>query len=166
MKSRTFVIFFACIILIAAAATSADQADTNLKKAWPKIFKALNSGDPETMAGIYAPDAVMIMPGESAPVKGRAALLQYYKNILRAVPDFGFKTVSIHYAGDTIIGEYIFSGTFSGPLAGPEGDIQPTGNHFEIASAMFLKITPDGLIAEDRSYYDTLDHMKQMGLLE
>jgi predicted ester cyclase len=98
-------------------------------------------------------------------VRGRDALLPYYTNLFRAVPDLGFKTVSIHCCGDTIISEFIFSGTFTGPMATPEGEIAPTGKSFKIRSAAFFKITPDGLIAEDRTYYDTLDHMKQMGLI-
>jgi len=28
------------------------------------------------------------------------------------------------------------------------------------------KISPDGLIAEDRSYFDNLDFMKQLGLIK
>ena len=167
MKSKAFVIVFACVFLITAATPAfADKSSPNLRKAWPRICKALNSGDPVTMAGIFAQDAVMIASGEPEPIKGRAAVLQYYKHILQGVPDLGFKTDSIHYAGHTIIVEFVCSGTNSGTWAGPDGDIQPTGKHFNTPLAMFLKITPEGLIAENRIYYDTLDHMKQLGMVK
>jgi hypothetical protein len=56
-------------------------------------------------------------------------------------------------------------GTFTGPLASPEGDIPPTGKSAEVKVAFIAKVNADGLIEEDRTYYDTTDFMKQLGLI-
>jgi hypothetical protein len=31
---------------------------------------------------------------------------------------------------------------------------------------MIFRVSPEGLIEEDRTYYDTADFMKQLGLME
>ena len=126
----------------------------------------MNSGDPVAMTDIYAPDAVMITPDQPEPVRGREAFLKYYQTTLRAVPDLKFEVTSILFSGDTIIGEFLISGTFTGPLATPEGDVVPTGSSVKMRSVTLFKIGPDGLTAEDRTYYDTFTQMKQLGLIQ
>ncbi len=39
--------------------------------------------------------------------------------------------------------------------ATPQGDIAPTERKIEVKWAFFLNITPEGLLAEDRSYLDS-----------
>ena len=69
-------------------------------------------------------------------------------------------------SGENYAGEGVFRGTHTGPLAGPQGDVAPTGRKIEVKCAFFLKITPDGLVAEDRSYFDSAVMMSQLGLAE
>ena len=167
MKNKILVIFLAGVFLIAVAAQGcAEKPELDIKKIAENIMKAMNSGDPVAMANIYALDAVMIQSGEPEPVRGREVLLQYFKNHSRTVPDLKFETTSILFSGDTIIGEFLFSGTFTGPLVTPQGELPPTGKSFKTRSVTFFKIGPDGLVAEDRTYFDNLDHMTQLGLIE
>ncbi len=57
-------------------------------------------------------------------------------------------------------------GTFTCPLATPEGEVAPTGKKVSLKVAFLAKISPAGLIAEDRSSFDNLAFMKQLGLLK
>jgi len=167
MKNKILVILLVGVFLIAVAVQgNAEKPKPDMKKVWENIIKAINSGDPVAMTNIYAPDAVMIMPGEPEPVRGREVVLQYFKNVLGTVPDLKFEATSVLFSGDTIIGEFLFSGTFTGPMATPQGEVPPTGNSFKVRSATFFKIAPDGLIAEERTYYDILDQMMQLGLMK
>jgi hypothetical protein len=59
---------------------------------------------------------------------------------------------------------YRKSFSFTGPLATPNEDIQPTGRKFEIKGAVFLKVNPEGLIIEDKTYYDQASWLAQLGL--
>ena len=108
----------------------------------------------------------MIQSGEPGPVRGRAALVTYYQNFFRACPDSKAEFPSIFFSGDTIIFEGVSHATFTGPMATPEGDVAPTGNSVNLRLVFLAKISPDGLIAEDRTYFDNLDLMKQLGLMK
>lgn len=166
MNSKIVVIFLVGTLMLAFAAPGcAQKTELDLYKIAQNILKTMNSGDAAALTDLYAPDAVMIMPGETEPVRGREALLKYFQNLYVAVPDLKFEATLILVSGDTIVMEFVFSGTFTGPLSTPEGDLAPTGNRFKIRSVTLLKISMEGLISEDRTYYDTFDHMKQLGLL-
>jgi steroid delta-isomerase-like uncharacterized protein len=165
----TFLLAFSCTVPPAEEAvvddTAQEEPELDMQKIAENIMKTLNSGDPVALANLYAVDAVCIQSGEPEPIRGREALLQYYKGILAAVPDLKFEVTSILFSGETIIVEFLFSGTFTGPLATPQGELAPTGKSFKTRSVTFFKIAPDGLVAEDRTYFDNLDHMKQLGLI-
>jgi len=49
-------------------------------------------------------------------------------------------------------------------LASPEGDIPPTGKSAKVKVAFIAKVNADGLIKEDRTYYDTAEFMRQLGI--
>jgi predicted ester cyclase len=72
----------------------------------------------------------------------------------------------ILFSGDYIIFEGVSRGTFTGPLASPEGDIPPTGRSVVLKFVFIAKVTQEGLIEEDRTYFDTADFMRQLGLLK
>jgi uncharacterized protein (TIGR02246 family) len=167
MKTK-FSVFLLAGVLLSMVSTQgyAEKAKLDLKKIADKIVKTMNSGDPVAFANLYTPDAVMIQSGEPGPVRGRAALLTYYQSFLRAFPDSKAEFPSIFFSGDTIIFEGVSHATFTGPMATPEGDVAPTGKSVNLRLVFLAKISPDGLIAEDRTYFDNLDLMKQLGLIK
>ena len=69
-------------------------------------------------------------------------------------------------SGKYIICEGIIRGTHAGPFMTSEGELPATGRKVKIKVAWIAEITPSGLIAEDRSYYDTPNFMKQLGVLK
>jgi predicted ester cyclase len=108
----------------------------------------------------------MIQPNEPAPVRGRAAILKSYQSIFNAFPNWKFDFSSILFADDTIIFELVGHGTMTGPLVTPEGEIAPTGKNMDLKTAFLAKISPDGLIVEDRSYFDNTEMLKALGLMK
>lgn len=167
MKTKLSVLLLAGVLLgMASSQGYAEKPKPDLKKVADHIVKAMNSGDPVAFANLYAQDAVMIQTGEPGPIRGRADLLKTFQTMLRACPDLKVEFPSILFSGDTIIFEGVGHFTFTGPLATPEGDVAPTGKSVKHRFVFLAKISPDGLIAEDRTYFDNLDFMKQMGLLK
>lgn len=167
MKTKFSVLLLAGVLLIMVSSQGyAEKPKLDLKKIADKIVKTMNGGDPVALANLYAQDAVMIQSGEPGPVRGHADLLKNYQGIFRAFPDFKVEFSSIMFSGDTIIFEGVAHYTFTGPLATPEGDVAPTGKSVNNRFVFIAKISPDGLIAEDRSYFDNLDLMKQLGLIK
>ncbi len=167
MKTKVFVVCLAVVFLVSLVAFGqAQKPKVDMQKVAEKIVKGTNSGDPAAFANLYAPDAVMIQPDTSEPVRGRDALLKYYTAMLKSMPDYKMKWTLIAYHGDTIIFEGVGSGTFTGPMETPEGVVQPNGKKVILKAAFFAKINADGLIAEDRSYFDNYGYMKQLGLIK
>jgi len=167
MKNRFLVLLLAGLFLVMFVSQgTAQKPKLDLKKIADKIVKTMNSGDPVALANLYTQDAVMIQSGEPGPIRGRAALEKTYKAIFRAFSDWKVEFSSIIFSGDTIVFEGISHGIFTGPMTTPEGEVAPTGKSVNLRFAFFAKISPDGLIAEDRTYFDSLDQMKQLGLMK
>ena len=165
MKAKFSVFLLAGVLLVMVSTQGhAEKAKLDLKKIGDKIVKTMNGGDPVAITNLYAQDAVMIQSGEPGPVRGHAAILTFYQDFLRPFPDSKVEFPSIFFSGDTIIFEGVSHATFTGPMATPEGDVAPTGKSVNLRLVFLAKISPDGLIAEDRTYFDTLDLMKQLGL--
>jgi steroid delta-isomerase-like uncharacterized protein len=127
-----------------------------------KLNQAFASGDPAAVAALYTEDAIYYDNAEV--IRGREAIAENYAGILQAFPDVQSEFWSMMTCGKTFIYQLTWRGTHTGPLATPEGDIAPTGNKIEMQAAFFAKMSPDGLIREDRSYYDSAQMMRQLGL--
>ena len=164
-KFSTFLVAGLVLVLLCAQGY-AKEPKLDLKKIADRIVKTMNSADPVAVTNLYTQDAVMIQSGEPGPIRGHADLLKSYQGLFRAFPDAKVEFPSILYSGDTIIFEGVFQGTFTGPMATPEGEMAPTGKSFNVRVVFLAKISPDGLIAEDRTYFDSLDEMKQLGLIK
>ncbi len=167
MKSKLCVFLLAGVLLVTVSTQGwAEKPKSDLKQVADNIVKAMKSADPVAIANLYTQDAVMIQSGEPGPVRGRAALLKYQQDFHRAFTDLAVEFSSIFYSGDTIIFEGVAHVTFTGPMTTPEGEVAPTGKSANNRFVFLAKISPDGLIAEDRTYFDNLDVMKQLGLIK
>jgi len=129
-----------------------------------KYAQVWNAHDVAGVAKLYADNALIYQPDLSEPMKGNKNLETAYANYFRAIPDIKIEFITIISSGDQACFEFLETGTFTGPLATPNGDIQPTGRKFEIKGAVLLKITPEGLIIEDKTYYDQASWLAQLGL--
>jgi uncharacterized protein (TIGR02246 family) len=167
MKSKSCVVCLPVLFLLMVFTQGyAQNPKLDLKKVADKIIMTMKSSDPIAVTNLYAPDAVMIQADLSSPVHGREALLEYYKGFYKAMPDFKADLSVVAFSADTIVFEIVGGGTFTGPLATPEGEVAPTGKKVSFKAAFLAKISPDGLIAEDRSYFDNLAFMKQLGVIK
>jgi steroid delta-isomerase-like uncharacterized protein len=126
---------------------------------------AINRKDPSAFAALFAVDAVLRDPFFPEPTKGRDAIRLMLEGILRAFPDLTWKQL-----GDPIEADgraaFVVSvrGTNEGPLAMPAGEVPPTGKAMAFETAVFWTIGSDGLIAEERSYFDAGGVAAQLGL--
>ena len=149
-----------------AKAEAEEQHMASMTKLAESVQQAWDNHDVDALVALYAEDAVMFIPGEAEPCRGRKAIAENQGSYLRAMPDMTIKFSTIVIQGNHIAFEGIFQGTFTGPLASPEGDIPPTGRSVKAGFAFFAKVNADGLIEEDRTYFDNLDFMKQLGLID
>jgi steroid delta-isomerase-like uncharacterized protein len=129
-----------------------------------KLFEAFNRQDADELTQMYTEDATYMLPGEPEPLRGRKAIKESYEVFFRAFPDFNIEETFRMTSEDHYFTEGIARGTQTGPFATPQGEVAPTGRKIELRVAFVAKVTPDGLIAEDRTYFDTAVMMSQLGL--
>lgn len=149
-----------------AQAAAMEQNRAKMQKIADKVQEAWDNQDMNALVQLYAEDATMIMPGEPEPIEGREAIEENQAAFLRAMPDFNIEFTLVLISGNHIVFEGVAQGTFTGPLTSPEGDIAPTGKSAKLKFAFIAKVNTDGLIEEDRTYYDNAEFMKQLGLME
>jgi steroid delta-isomerase-like uncharacterized protein len=133
----------------------------DLAKKWTDAF---NKHDARAVAANYAQDSVAYDPFYPEPLKGRAAIEKDAADFFRAFPDIRFEVINLFDKGDRAAGEVKMTGTNSGPLATPMGEVPATGKRIDLRGALVGRINAENLIVEERRYYDTGTMMKQLGL--
>ncbi len=126
------------------------------------FYERFGEGDMEGAASIYHDDVVTI-----EPALGRASSLAewraYGEAFRAACPDAHMVLHEVFEAPDAVAVEATFAGTFSAPLASPQGEIPPTGRAFELPFADFFRFR-DGRVAEHHVYYDQVAFMAGLGI--
>lgn len=129
-----------------------------------KITEALTAGDVEGLKRLYARDVVADTPDEGR-LEGRDAVVDWLIKFNDAFSDMSFELTATLEAGDTAIDEAYLSATHTGPIAGPEGDIPPTGKRIRMRECDVATVR-DGVVVSHRFYFDQLDFMIQLGVVQ
>ncbi len=162
MKVLTGLMF--SLLLCSCCNQKKDVVD--FKMLGDKMLKAFNAHDAVAFTKFYSDDAILFDVKGDEMTRGKAAIEKYYSDYFRTFPDAKLEIMQIIASGDQVCFEIVMRGTFTGSLTGPEGDIKPTGLKCVTKAAFLAKLTPEGLIKEDRTYYDELNWMKQLGIIK
>lgn len=122
----------------------------------------LDAGDLDGSSSHVAEDIEWANP--VASVQGREELRGLLEIFWTAIPDFKHEVTDVVASGDLVAIRGIGSGTHSGPLAGPAGEVPPSGRSISFPFAAFARVE-DGLIREFRGYWDVMDFMQQIGAI-
>lgn len=128
-------------------------------------IKAFNEHDAAAWASHYASDAVLFDPQYGEPKQGQAAIRKDIDDFFAAFPDIQFNITGIVGTGDKAAIHGTGAGTHKGPMEGPSGTIEATNKRAEIPFAAFVVTNAEGLITEERRYYDMAGMMMQLGLM-
>ena len=127
-------------------------------------IEAINAKNLDRYVGLYATSAIEYDPGLPEPLKGRAAIGEYNQNYFTAFPDVHARKERAFGQGDWICYEAVFTGTNTGPFAGPSGQIIPaTNKRVQLTGCTVAKVE-GGEFTEVHNYYDQLAMMTQLGL--
>lgn len=125
-------------------------------------IEVYNSHDLEASSKKLSPDIVISSP-LLAGVRGLDAHRRTNQQFWKSMPDFQFKVVNIAAKGDFVATELVGAGTSTGPTELPGRDpIPPTGKRVEFGLAGFFRVNSNGLITEERYYYDRMALMQQL----
>lgn len=91
---------------------------------------------------------------------GRAAVQQYYHDLLTALPDLTIDVQRRVVTDDAVVLEVLIAGTQSGAWRG----LPATGRAVRFPLCAIYRFAPDGKIASESIYYDRAGVLAQVGL--
>jgi steroid delta-isomerase-like uncharacterized protein len=125
-------------------------------------YQGVNSGDMDTAGSVFADDCENTSP--FGTVKGIEALRQMGAAFRAAAPDNRIEARHTWESGDTVIVEGVYTGTQTGPLAGPGGVIPASGRSFSLPYVDIFR-AQDGKFVSHRIYWDNAMLLAQLGVL-
>ncbi|TDW79473.1 ester cyclase [Kribbella sp. VKM Ac-2566] len=123
---------------------------------------ALNNRDLETYLSNQHPDVTITLPG-GVQVHGRDQVRASTQVMFAAFPDGKLQFGEQVLADDAAATEVVFTGTHTGPLATPAGEVPPTGRAVRTTTVSMLRFR-DGMILTERVIGDELELARQLGL--
>lgn len=124
-------------------------------------LEAWNSGDPDAVAGYFAPDAVYDDRGAAELCHGRRQIRDHVAHVQEAFPDLRFELIRAAHSEGFTVGEWSARMTHTGLFSG----LWPTGRKVESAGVDVATMGSDELISHMVSYYDGAAIMRALGVL-
>ena len=127
-----------------------------------EAFRRMDAGDVAAFVELATEDVEWVIPGATA--SGRDELAALISAYVEAFPDGRHEPVRLEAVGDTAVVEGRWSGTHTGPLRLPDGEVPSTGAtvRFRFCGVLHAR---DGRIASLHNYFDRLDLLGQLGLV-
>jgi steroid delta-isomerase-like uncharacterized protein len=124
---------------------------------------AFNAHDAEARMATETPDIESVLPG-GITLSGREQVVSFLRSFWDALPDARLKLENELAAGDSVVTEGTLTGTHSGALRAPDGEIPASGNPVTLRYASVKRIR-DGQVASEHLYFDQLEFLQQLGAL-
>ncbi len=127
-----------------------------------KYLEAIDAHDLDGVRASFTEDSEIIAPG--VELHGKEEIEGWVRVFLTAFPDLKHDVRTVIETGDACVAEVRFSGTHTGPLASPDGEIAPTEKPF-VLDYVHVSRSEDHRIGSDHVYFDQLTFLTQLGLL-
>ena len=128
------------------------------------FYEAFNSRDFDRALVNVAPDCELLNVPTGETSHGPEAFRQFDARWATAFPDGKIEVTNLIPAGDWVCVEFTGRGTNDGPLAGPAGQIPPTGRRVELRFCDLLHFQ-NGKLISLHTYYDMATMLQQLGLM-
>jgi len=133
------------------------------KETVTKYWKAYSKHDQAAILSLLASDYTLRSPLSGGPAT-KDMVAGGLKLFEKSFPDLKEEVVSIVAEGDRVVCEVVETATFTGSLDWPTGAIAPTNKSYKLPFSAFFRVDAQGLIAEQRNYWDTADWIRQVGI--
>jgi steroid delta-isomerase-like uncharacterized protein len=128
-----------------------------------RFYAAYNSGYTSDALPQFDPDVVTVDPA-AGEMRGIDAFAGYLAGFNRGFPDAKLNLGRAVESGELVAIEGTYTGTNTGPLAGPQGEIPATGRAIVLPYMEIYEVR-GGRIARHSIYYDQMSFLGQLGLL-
>jgi predicted ester cyclase len=129
------------------------------KQVYERHLAAFNAQDAE--AEPWSADAEFVAPG--ARLRGRTDVLNFLRVYWDAFPDAHNEVTRLIAEGPVVSAEGTFTGTHTGTMRTPQGELPPTQRRVEFRWSVVCDVRGEELVSE-HLYFDQLDLLTQLGL--
>lgn len=141
--------------------TAPPRNQATVKEFFDRYLQAWNDHDGAAAAAHMAEDAVYEDVAAARVCHGREEIARWVAEGVGFSSDLHFEDVSFFYFGSAYAVEWVMSGTNDGPA----GDQPATGRPYRVRGASVGTLNDEGLIAENRDYWNMADVFVQIGLV-
>src|SRR5579859_4232889 len=138
------------------------QLTENTARILEQCLNAVDTHNLDPIPSLYSPTAQIDAPG--AELLGPDQILSWYGVFVRAFPDIKHEVRGSVQETDSCVLQARVTGTHTGPLASPAGDVPPTGKSFALDYVNVARFA-DGRIASETYYWDNQSFLSQLGLV-
>ena len=128
-------------------------------------IEAFNADDWDRFRALHADDVLEEELATQRRLEGIDALLEANQGWKQAFPDASGEITNTCESGDTAVLEITWSGTQSGPLQMPDGELPPSNKHAEVRACQIFRVEGDRVV-ESRHYFDMATLLQQVGAME
>ncbi len=138
-----------------------DQIIRELAEKW---INAYNEKDINSLMLLYSPNAEVSFFALT-PARGLDEIRALWEQDFRALPDSKVIILKLVSDGSTVMDEWTWTGTNSGPIVMPDGKIiPPTGRTVTVRGMDAIELKGDRIM-KHRVYFQEVLFMKQLGML-
>jgi len=114
-------------------------------------------------AAVLSPDVASTAPGVGTVI-GIEPFIAFAKGFAVALPDSRLEADTLIVDGNRVVVEGRYTGTHTGPLVTPQGEVPGSGRSLNLPYTDVFEIEA-GRIARHRTYYDQMEMAQQLGLM-
>lgn len=125
-----------------------------------RLVEFWNSGNLDLIPQIFSEEYQRTDPDHGEPMRGRQLMAAYVAEVRTGFPDFRIEVNQQIGAADEFATGWTCTGTHTGIYQG----IPPTGRKVNVSGVSLNRIQ-DGKIVEERTYFDRLGLLQQLGVI-
>ena len=130
-----------------------------------RIVALADGRDRDGWGQLMAPDCEFVVPG-APPVRGREVIEGFGRAWDAAFSGGRHTVLDMVESGDLAVAELRWTGTHTGTLVTPQGEVPATGRSVVLDHVLAIRTGTDGEMAESvHTYFDQLGFMQQLGLV-
>jgi steroid delta-isomerase-like uncharacterized protein len=126
------------------------------------VLLIMNEGKLDLIEKHYAPDMILKTSAMSQASNGYEGIRTWLSNVFTSTPDHHLTFNEFYVDGNVIFTRWKATGTNTGPLSTPFGDVPATGRSSSISGLSFYRIE-NGLITEMEVVFNALEMLMQIG---
>lgn len=167
MKKSLLLFTVSFVLLLCFTLSCQQQAEEGIteEEANALIEKSLgiwNEGNLAVVDELYDPSIVRHDSGQPEDIVGLDGFKNYVTLLRTTYPDFNVTFNKQLVKGDMIVLLWTVTGTNTGPMQTPMGELPPTNKKMSVPGIDVVRLV-DGKIVEDWAFYNQLDAYVQLG---